>query len=406
MDTAIVDLGRVRGLALLKGKGPRFRHIVADQYFVPSATSSGGYVADLSADTCGCQAFEDTGIFCKHLWAASFFRDGAPTPVDEAIVPEAVRPTYVQAWPAYNRAQCEEKERVQILLRSLCDGIEQPKQGMGRPRFPLRDAVYGATMKVYGTMSGRRSTTDLRACGAAGHLDQVPAYNTVFKYMEQPGLTPLLEKLVDESARPLAAVETTLAPDATGFATQTYVRWMDVKYGAKQVRRVIKAHAMAGTLTNIITAVVVTEGTVNDSPMLGELLERTVASGFDVREVCADKAYLSHANLSMIEKVGAQPFIPFKSNSGSSGSDAWERMYHLYSLNRETFLTHYHKRSRVEVQPSARLQAQVRACGAIEAPDCAVQRGLLKCLCHNLSRCSCTRSTSSASSRASGFRER
>ena len=59
------------------------------------------------------------------------------------------------------------------------------------------------------------------------------------------------------------------------------------------------------------------------------LVERT-AQSFDVREVSADKAYLSHANLATVEKVGAVPFVPFKSNSGSSGSEAWERMYHYF----------------------------------------------------------------------------
>ena len=147
------------------------------------------------------------------------------------LVTEGLRLTYTQDWTAYNKAQVEEKDRVRVLLASLCDGIEQPEQKKGRPRLPLRDAVYGATMKVYGTMSGRRSSTDLRACETAGHMTKAPKYNTVFKYMEQPSLLPLLRRLVDESARPLAAIEQKFAADATGFATQTYVRWFDYAHG-------------------------------------------------------------------------------------------------------------------------------------------------------------------------------
>lgn len=108
------------------------------------------------------------------------------------VVTEGLRITYPQNWPAYNRAQCEEKERVQILLRGLCDGIVQPPQGKGRPRLPLADVIYGATMKVYGTMSGRRSTTDIRECEAKGYIERAPAYNSIFRYIERPELLPLL----------------------------------------------------------------------------------------------------------------------------------------------------------------------------------------------------------------------
>jgi transposase len=386
VGVAAVDLGRIRGLALFKGKGPRFRHIAAHAYYVPSASGTGGYVVDLAKNTCTCPAHEETGTRCKHQWAASFFRDGTTGPDVETVVPdEPPRPTYPQNWPAYNRAQCEEKLRVQLLLRSLCEGIEQPHQRIGRPRLRLRDAVYGATMKVYGTMSGRRSTTDLRACEAAGHVARAPSYNTLFKYVEQPGLMPLLKRLVDESSRPLASVERAFAADGTGFATQTYVRWHDYRHGEdRRVQRWVKAHAMVGTLTNVVTAIEVTEGSVNDSPILESLLERTAANGFDMREVSADKAYLSHANLAHIERAGAQPYIPFKSNSGGQGSAAWERLYHLYALNREDFMKHYHKRSNVE----STFSAIKRKFGAgVRSRTVAAQFNevLLKCLCHNLS---------------------
>src|ERR1700685_1067905 len=131
MDAAVVDLGRARGLALLKGKRSRFRHVVADTYFVPSATGAGGYVVDLGKDTCTCPAFEDSGTYCKHLWGASFFRGGAPSPIDESIVSQSVRRTYAQGWPAYNLSQCKEKEHVQLLLRGLCDGLQITTPSMG-----------------------------------------------------------------------------------------------------------------------------------------------------------------------------------------------------------------------------------------------------------------------------------
>jgi len=282
--------------ALARGKRTRIRHIAGDKYLVPSQTVSGGvHIVDPVEATCSCPDHEDRGVRCKHLWAIAYFRNELAEPDGVAPVSEVSRPTYPQDWPACNTAQCEEKERAQILLHAPCEGIGQPEQKMGRPRLLLRDAVYCATMKVYGTMSGRRSTTDLRACEENGLVTRAPSYNSLFRAMERPDLTPLLKTLIEEFATPLKAIERSYAVDGTGFATSTYARWLDHKYGEeKKVQRWVKAHAMIGTQTNIGTAVEVTEGFVNDSPMFIPLVQRTAGSGFTIQDVSADKAYLSH----------------------------------------------------------------------------------------------------------------
>jgi transposase len=385
MDATASVNRQTRGAALAKTKMRSIKPITGDTYYVPSATNaSGGYVVDLACGSCSCPDHTDRGTVCKHLWAVRYVRHELTMPDGSSVVTESIRVTYPQNWPAYNRAQTSEESTVKTLLSSLCDGIEQPAQHMGRKRMPLRDVVYGAACKVYGTMSGRRSQVDLRSCEDAGLIEHAPAYNTVFKYVEKPELLPLLSRLVDESARPLATVERNFAVDGTGFASPTYVRWFDHKYGEdKRAQRWVKLHAMVGTLTNVITAAEVTASTEHDSPQFAGLVERTSHS-FDVREVSADKAYLSHANLATVERVGAQPFIPFKSNSGTAGSDAWVRMHAYFTLNRDAFLGHYHRRSNVESTFSAmkrKFGASVRS----KTPAAQYNEVLLKCLCFNLS---------------------
>jgi hypothetical protein len=107
----------------------------------------------------------------------------------------------------------------------------------------------------------------------------------------------------------------------------TYARWFDEKYGGeKRCQRWVKAHAQVGTVTNVITAVEVTESTVGDAPMLAPLLKSTAQAGFDVREVSADKAHLSNELLTAIEAAGAAPYVPFKGKSrGTGASDARRR---------------------------------------------------------------------------------
>ena len=389
MDAKRIDFRKDRGFALATEQAPKIKHVAGSMWFVPSQTSpTTGYVVDTEEEggSCSCPDFESSRKRCKHLWAVLYVRQEAEvTDSKNVMSSQFPRLVYSQDWPRYNRAQCEEKERVQLLLRSLCDGIQEPQQGRGRPRIALRDAVYCATMKVYGTLSGRRTTSDLRAYKESGHIERVPSYNSVFRCIERPELLPLFQALVEQSALPLRSVERKLAVDSTGFATATYVRWFDHRYGQpKKIQRWVKAHASVGTHTNIITAVEMTEGSDNDSPMLKPLLERNAKNGYTPSEYSADKAYLSHENLALIESHGAKPFIPFKSNSSSVGSPAWERMYHHFAANNEDFQAHYHRRSNVEATFSA-MKRKFGGNVCSKLPHSQYNEVLLKCLCWNLS---------------------
>ena len=97
-----------------------------------------------------------------------------------------------------------------------------------------------------------------------------------------------------------------------------------------------------------------------------------------------DKAYLSHDNLALVEGLGGVPYVPFKSNSGSTGSAAWERMWHYFSLNKDDFLAHYHKRSNVETTFSS-VKRKFGPAVRSKLLDAQLNEVLLKCLCHNLS---------------------
>lgn len=345
-----------RGRVLAKDK--RIKHLAGSTWLVPSAShNSGGYVVNTLDASCTCPDHEERRTKCKHLWAVEFSQTVETAPDGSTVVTESVkitRKTYRQPWAQYNAAQVNEKVHVQSLLRALCDGIVTPPHpGRGPKPIPLSDAIYGMCMKVYTTVSGRRASTDIKACAEAGHMTRAPHYNSLFNYFEDEKLAPLLLALIEESASPLATVETRFAVDSTGFGTAVYRRWFDHKYGREMKEHGwIKAHACVGTTTNIITAVRVTNSDANDCPELPALIT-TTRERFTVREVTADKAYLSHANLDAIEGVGAVPYIPFKSNSKAAGPAAWRRLWGLFVYQHEEFLSHYHQRSNSETAFSA-----------------------------------------------------
>ena len=178
-------------------------------------------------------------------------------------------------------------------------------------------------------------------------------------------------------------MESDFSGDSTGFSTCRFDRWFEHKWGREKVQRQwLKAHIVTGAKTNIVTSVQITANNVHDSPVLPELLDNT-AKRFTMSEFAADKAYLSEANLAHIESLGAAPYIPFKSNTTGQGSPMWRRLYAYFTLNEESWKSHYHKRSNVETTFSmvkGKFGDSVRS----KSEPGQVNEILLKFLCHNV----------------------
>jgi hypothetical protein len=353
---------------------------------------------------CTCPDFELRQQACKHVIAVTYVVRRQSVDLDGAIVTEEMKVTYTQNWAAYNTAQCREKEMLLPMLADLCSTIPNPPQaGRGRPRLPRSDMTFAIASKVYGGMSARRHDTDVREAAAKGLTDVAPHYNSVLAYLADPEMTPILERLVTLSALPLAGAEQDFAMDATGFTTCNYVRWFDHKWGREQKRQDwVKLHAAVGVVTNVVATATVTpsvgKGT-GDSSLFPALLAGT-AENFTMREVSADKAYSSRANLTAVEGVGATPFIPFRGDrQGVLGpqstlfdvtemrpgpeASAWVRMYHYFAFQRDTFLSHYHRRSNVETTFS---MIKRKFGGSLRSKSYAgqVNEILAKVICHNL----------------------
>ncbi|MDO8751926.1 MAG: transposase [Dehalococcoidia bacterium] len=357
-------------------------------YLVPSQTGKGLYLVNVGNEpACSCPDFEARHLPCKHIFAVEFTIRREERPDGTTIVTKTMRVTYGQNWPAYNMAQTHEQERFAELLRDLCEGISTPPQERrGRPSHPLSAVVFGAACKVYSTVSGRRAMTDLRELQAKGYMVKAPSYNSLFDYLENPALTPLLKSLIEESASPLRAVETDFAVDSTGFATTTYDRWFDHKWGkVRSEAKWVKAHLMCGVTTNIVTSVEVTPTETADAPQFAGLVQ-TTAHTFPIREVSADKAYSSRRNLQVVNALGGIAYIPFKNRTtglGHSFDGLWSRMWHCYNFNRNDFLAHYHKRSNIE---STNFMIKAKFGGSVRSktPTAQVNEVLLKVLCHNI----------------------
>src|SRR5882672_3552958 len=261
----------------------KIRH-TPNGYLVPSQSGWGKYavIVEGSKPSCTGPDHELHGGPCKHIYAVQIiiqqqfdFANGTVT--ETVSVTKTVKRTYAQNWPAYNRAQTTEGDLFPALLRDLCRGIAEPEQQQrGRPRATLADSVFCATLKVYSTLSTRRFMSDLRASQERGHIAKAPHHSSVFRYLENPALTPILHDLIVKSSLPLKAVEVDSAVDSSGFTSSRLESWFEHRYGnvvnAKH-HTWVKAHVMCGVKTNVVTAIEIHERSAADTKQLPALVQ-------------------------------------------------------------------------------------------------------------------------------------
>jgi len=383
-----MELWQERGLAIASSNTIKNNRL---GWQVPSQSGNGTYIVNMDNGEpfCTCQHFETTHKKCQHIYAIEFIVQKEHRPDGTELMTQTTRITYAQNWPIYNEAQTHEREYFVALLRDLCDGIEQPEYRFGRPRLPLADVVFGLVYKSYTTMSGRRFMTDLREAEAKELISKSASFASNARYLENPELTPLLKTLIEQSASPLKAVETDFAVDSTGFATTTYNRWFDHKWGKERSKQTwVKTHVMCGVKTHIVTSVEATPCESADNLQLPVLVERT-AKTFTINEVSADKAYSDRRCLKAVQAVGGTAFIPFKVNSTGMGDHhhrfdgLWNHMWHFYHFNKEVFMKRYHKRSNAESTFSA-IKAKFGGSVRSKSPIAQVNEVLCKVLCYNI----------------------
>ena len=369
----------------------------SDGYSVPSQSGRGAYVVNLETGPyhgpyCTCPDFEERQLPCKHIWAVQITleREEEPDGIEDV---QTIRVQYGQHWPSYNAAQENEEEHFEQLLRNLCDMLPQPQREPGKPGRPsllLPDVVYGLGLKVYAMKSARRAMSLLRRAEDEGLMTKSPSRASAIRYLAEPDLTPVLRGLIEQSALPLRAIETDFAVDSSGFSGTSNNRWFDHKHGtAKKRVKWAKLHLICGVRTNIVTAADCTATESADVRFFDELV-RITARNFDVREVSADKAYLSKANVRMVNEIGGTPFIPPKSNTTitqkdpKQRDDLWNKMMLHFTLQQDDFLRHYHKRSNVEttfymIKSKFGGETLLSKSGPAQ-----VNETLMRVLCHNI----------------------
>lgn len=364
-------------------------------WLIPSTSGKGKYKVNLEKQSCDCPDYELRREKCKHIFAAEIAYENEI--LEQLLLENAPQETGLftipkkngQNWSAYNKSQQSEKLEFQKLLVELCKGVGEPKLPLKtKTRIAFEDILFACVFKVFSTVSARRFSVDLEEARSKGFIDSPIHYNTLLRYFEYEELAPVLKMMIEESSLPLAALEKNFAVDASGLSTSQGFTWLHAKFTEPRLiekKDWLKIHICVGTMTNIITAVEVTERYENDTNFFKPLVE-TTAQNFEMKEISADKAYLSKANLQTAVDTGAFPFIAWKANNKinpKEGNSLWNKLFHYYSLHREKFLEHYHKRSNVETTFSM-LKAKFGGNLRSKNRTAQINEALCKVLAHNI----------------------
>lgn len=324
-------------------------------WLVPSQSSPGKtYTVSLEGQgKCDCPDAGD-GYVCKHIRALKISlkrelgMDGQITETREVTFAE--KKSYPQAWAAYGLAQATEKDRLQVLLADLCRALPEPdcSRKAGPKPHLVKDQIFAMVFQIYCGLSSRRFSCDLLEAHKRGYVSKpIPGSKTP-QFFEKAMFTPILVDLIEQSAAPLKAVESTFAVDSTGFSSSRFDRWYDQKYGVEKLKSVwVKLHASIGTKTNVVTAVRILDKDAGDCPQFKPLVQAT-AKTFKVNEVSADKAYTSKENFEAVANVGGVGYLKFKENATGEIGGLFGKMFSYFKFRQDDFLNHYHRRSNVE----------------------------------------------------------
>lgn len=274
-------------------------------WIVPSQSGNGAYLVYKRGmkTVCDCHDCQTRGLECKHQWAVKYFYHEIKDENGSVTVTKAVKVTYPQNWKAYTAAQTSEVRLFNALLSDLAAVIPEPRQTMGRPRLSLSETLFCAIQKVYSQLSSRRARSLYVNATEREQIGKAPNYNSINILLNRKDITPILQKLLVVSALPLRSIETTFAPDSSGFRTSQFGQYYVEKYGVMKKHKWVKAHILTGTKTNVIASARIGKENSADSPQFKPMVMEAHSNGFDIKEILADGGYSSRENHNIAHNI-------------------------------------------------------------------------------------------------------
>ena len=225
--------------------------------------------------------------------------------------------------------------------------------------------------------------SDLRDAQAKGFISKTPHFNSIFNYLENPALTPILRDLITETSLPLKAIETDFACDSSGFTTSRFRRWFDHKYGA-----VRQQHEWVKVPSDVRRANQHRDRRRNQGQGRERYQVAPGACGCDCQELHAQRSLSRQGlrqpeNYKAIQRHGATPYIAFKSIHTGRGGGLWARMFHITSST-ATNLRATTTSAATSKSTFSMIKAKFRDHVRSKTDVAMVNEVLCKIICHNI----------------------
>lgn len=213
----------------------------------------------------------------------------------------------------------------------------------------------------------------------------IPCFKTMSNYNENNSLQIILERLIEESSKPLSVIEHDFATDATGIRTNLFSSWFSIRCQKEiEKRDHLTVHITTGVKSNTVTALNVEIKSGKDNQIFREHVDKTIKN-FKCNEFSGDGRYWCKDNCKKVVEVGAKPYFKvWKNWSGRSrGCMPWKLMNLESKENPEEYDKHYHKRSNVESSNHSKKALHGNAVYS-RLPSARINEEFLRWINHNI----------------------
>ena len=286
---------------------------------------------------CSCGDYKKNGrIDCAHIFAERLRRgevivDGE-VPRNRMAWAKATRRPPRKRWGADGRpmrsiqrdSRVAIPDRIPELIRNLIRSMKRVDGGtkLSKAQRQLLSKAAALLVKIcYGKSNDAIQSvlTQLIDQGVLA-LKKTPHQNTLSRWMNDPTITPILEKMLETTAKPFRMMERAAIVDSSKMSQMrsAHARWVEYGDDERENADWMKLHAIVGAETLVCMAVDFS-GTnsgngqypVHDVNFILPLVEK-IRGIFDLRYVLADKAYLSEIVVGRLRHMGLQAVIPIK----------------------------------------------------------------------------------------------
>jgi len=182
---------------------------------------------------------------------------------------------------------------------------------------------------------------------------KIYSFKTLSNYNENNSLQIILDKLMEESSKPLSVIEHDFATDMTGIRTTLFSSWFSIRAKKKTRRRDhLRDHITAGLKSMTVPAIDVQMKEGKDNIIMRDHVDK-VAEDFTIYDWLGDSKYWCKENCKKISNKNGKPYFKCKDgktgwNGKQSGVPSWMEMNAESQEHPRRYKKHYRKRVKIE----------------------------------------------------------